>query len=191
MDKSFTRHDFVIKDLAVSVGAARRGGTWLPVDEDNTPPPTLSPIASVFTNAALIEAVRGVIIDAVKSKRYDEVARAFVAGDSGGDPVIRDAIQEIGRAVVASAAFAALGSGSVGLIDPNCGGSSYETIPPTFTPIVRDGIAIHRVTDLPRFRRQLGEAVSFLDTAAAQQAPRGAEVGAVRAQLEGALKALQ
>jgi hypothetical protein len=190
MERTFTRHDFVIKDLAISVGAAGRGGTWMPVDEDHTPPPTISPIAGVFANLALFEAVRGVIDEAVKSKQYDEVARAFVAGDAGGHPVIRTAIQEIGTAVVASAAYAALG-GSVGLIDPNCGGSSYETIPPTFTPLVRGGIAVHRVMDLPRLRNQLAESLSFVDKAAAAQAPRGDEVAAVRAQLEGALEALR
>jgi len=191
MDKAFTRQDFVIKDLAVSVGSAGRTGTWLPVDEDHTPPPTISPIASVFSNEALIVAVRGVMEEAVKSKRFDDVARAFVAGDSGGHPVIRDAIQQIGSAVVASAAYAALGRGStVGLINPDCNGSSYETIPPTTTPVVRAGIALHRVTDLPRLRRQLTESLAFVEKAATAQAPQGAEVVAVRAQLEGALKSL-
>ena len=189
MDKALTRHDFVIKDLAVSVGAGRRGGTWMPGPDQPTPPSPISPIASVFANLALIEAVRGVIVEAVKSKRYDEVARAFVAGDNGGDPVIRGAIQQIGSAVVASAGFAALG-GSVGLVDPNCGGTSFETIPPTTTPVVHGGIAVHRVNDLPRLRQQLAETLTFVEKAAAAQAPRGAEVGAVRAQLEGALKAL-
>ena len=145
MAKPLARQDFLIKDLVVSVGVGGRGGTWLPGPDDETPPSPISPVASVLANIGLIEAVRGTIVDAVKAKKFDDVARAFVAGDAGGSPAIRAAIHEIGSAVVAGAAFAALGGGSVGLPDPNCGGTSLETIPPTLTPVVHAGLAVHRV----------------------------------------------
>jgi len=190
MPKSFARRDFLVKDLVVSIGAGSRGGTWLPGPDDETPPSPISPIASVLANLALIEAVRGTILDAVKAKRFDEVARAFVPGDAGGSPASRSAINEIGTAVVASAAWAALGGGSVGLPNPDCGGTSLETIPPTLTPIVHVGLAVHRVTELPRLKQQLAQTVAFVEKAAAAQAPRGDEVAAVRAQLEAALKSL-
>jgi len=190
MAKAFSRHDFLIKDLVVSVGAGSRGGTWLPGPDDETPPSPISPIASVLANLAYIEAVRGTIIEAVKAQKFDEVARAFVAGDTGGSPAIRTAIHEIGAAVVASAAYAALGGGTVGLPNPDCGGTSLETIPPTLTPVVHAGLAVHRVTELPRLKRQLAQTVAFVERSAAAQAPRGEEVAAVRAQLEGALKNL-
>jgi hypothetical protein len=190
MPKSFARRDFLVKDLVVSIGSGSRGGTWLPGPDDETPPSPISPIASVLANLALIEAVRGTILDAVKAKRFDEVARAFVPGDAGGSPAIRSAINEIGTAVVASAAWAALGGGSVGLPNPDCGGTSLETIPPTLTPIVHVGLAVHRVTELPRLKQQLAQTVAFVEKAAAAQAPRGDEVAAVRAQLEAALKSL-
>jgi hypothetical protein len=191
MAKALSRHDFLIKDLVVSIGGGSRGGTWLPGPDDETPPSPISPIASVLVNIGLIEAVRGTIIDAVKAKRFDDVARAFVAGDAGGSPAIRAAIQEIGSAIVASAAYAALGGGgSAGLPNPDCGGTSYETIPTSLTPVVHVGFAVHRVTELPRLKQQLAQAVAFVEKAAAAQAPRGEEIGAVRAQLEGALKNL-
>jgi hypothetical protein len=190
MAKAFARHDFLIKDVAVSIGAGRRGGTWMPGPDDETPPTSISPIASVVTHLALIEAVRGTIIDAVKAQRFDDVARAFVAGDAGGSPAIRSAIHEIGVAVVASAAFAALGGGAVGLPNPDCGGTSLETIPPTLTPVVHVGLAVHRVSELPRLKQQLAQTVAFVDKATAAQAPRGAEIANVRAHLEGALKEL-
>ena len=191
MPKAFSRHDFLIKDLAVTIGGGGRGGTWLPGPDDETPPSPISPIASVLTNLALIEAVRGTIIDTVKAKRFDEVAGAFVAGGTGGSPAIRTAIHEIGAAVVASAAYAALGGGSAGLPNPDCGGTSLETIPPTLTPVVHVGLAVHRVTELPRLKQQLAQTVAFVEKAAAAQAPHGEEVAVVRAQLEGALKNLQ
>ncbi len=188
--KPFARQDFLIKDLAVSIGTARRGGTWMPGPDDPTPPSPISPIASVLANLALIEAVRGTIVDAVKAKQFNEVAGAFVAGGTAGSPAIRAAIHEIGAAVVASAAYAALGGGAVGLPNPDCGGTSLETIPPTLTPIVHVGLAVHRVTELPRLKQQLAQTVAFVEKAAAAQAPRGNEVALVRAQLEGALKNL-
>ncbi len=188
--RAFSRKDFLIKDLVVSIGAASRGGTWMPGPDDPTPPSPISPIASVLANLARIEAVRGTIAEAIKAKKFDDIAGAFVAGGSGGSPAIREAIHEIGAAVVASAAYAGLGGGAVGYPDPECGGTSLETIPPTLTPIVHVGLAVHRVSELPRLQKQLAQTVKFVDGAAAAQAPRGAEVAAVRAQLEGALKSL-
>jgi hypothetical protein len=187
--KTFARKDFLIKDLAVSISAGGRGGTWMPGPDDETPPTPISPIASVLINIGLIEAVRGAVIEAVKAKQFDEIARAFVAGSAAGNPTIRNAIQDIGSAVVASAAYSALG-GSVGMPNPDCGGTSLETIPPTLTPIVNVGFAVHRVSELPRLKRQLEQTVAFVDKAALAQAPRGAEVGVVRTKLEGALKDL-
>lgn len=190
MPKVFSRHDFLIKDLVVSIGGGSRGGTWLPGPDDPTPPSPISPIASVLVNMGLIEAVRGTIIEAVKAKKFDDVARAFVPGDTGGSPAIRTAIHEIGSAVVASAAYAALGGGSVGLPNPDCGGTSLETIPTPLTPVVHVGFEVHRVTELPRLQQQLAQTVAFVEKAAAAQAPRAEEVAVVRAQLEGALKNL-
>jgi hypothetical protein len=190
MARTVSRHDFLLKDLVVSIGGGSRGGTWLPGPDDETPPSPISPIASVLVNLAHIEAVRLTILEAVKAQRFDDVARAFVAGDTGGSPAIRTAIHEIGAAVVASAAYAGLGGGGVGLPNPDCGGTSLETIPPTLTPIVHVGFAVHRVSELPRLKKQLAQTVAFVEKAAAAQAPRGEEVAVVRAELEGALKNL-
>lgn len=183
------RRDFLIKDLAISFGGGGRGSTWLPGPDDKTPPSPISPIASVVAISPLIEGVRGSILEAVKAKRYDEVGQAFVAGATGGNPAIRAAIHEIGAAVVASAAFAALG-GSAGMPNPDCGGTSYETIPPTLTPVINTGVAVHQVDTLPRLQAQLAQTVAYLDRAAAAQAPHGGEVAAVKTQLQAALKAL-
>lgn len=190
MGKTLAKQDFLIKDLAISIGAGGRGGTWMPGPDTETPPTPISPIASVVATSALIEAVRGAVLEAVKNKRFDEIAAAFT-GQAGGHPAIRGAIHDIGTAVVASAAFAGLG-GSVGLVDPNCGGTSFETIPPTLTPVVHHGLAIHRVTELPRLKAQLAKSMAYVERAATAQQPNGAaEVGAVRAALEQATGALR
>ena len=188
MTRAPVRHDFLIKDLAISIGSGGRGGTWLPGPDGETPPSPISPIASIIAISPLIEGVRGTILEAVKAKRYDDIGRAFAVGDVGGNPAIRSAIHDIGAAVVASAAFAALGS--AGMPNPECGGTSYETIPPTLTPIIRTGVDVHQVEALPRLRAQLAHAMAYVDKAAAAQAPQGGEVAAVKTQLEAALKAL-
>lgn len=189
MVRAYSRRDFLIDDLVVSVGGGSRGSTWLPGPDGVTPPSPISPIASVLVNIGLIEAVRETMVEALKTQDFDAVARAF-AGDSGGSPVIRTAIQEIGSAVVASAAYAALGGGSVGLPNPECGGTSLETIPTPLTPVIDAGYAIHKVTELPRLRQQLAETVAYMDRAAAAQAPRHDEVAMIRPKLEEALKSL-
>lgn len=185
MQKSFTRKDFLVKDLTISIGAGSGRSTYLPADDDTLPPPHISPIASLIYSTDLIEMVRATVIGAVKEKKFDDIARAFVAGENGGNHVIRQAIQEIGSAVVASAAYASLG-GSAGLPNPD----DDTPIPSPITPIVHYGRAVHRVNELPRLRQQLANTVAYLDKAAAALAPRGAEVADVRAHLEGALKNL-
>jgi hypothetical protein len=185
MPKTFTRKDFLVKDVAISIGVGSGGGTYLPADDGTLPPSPISPIASLVFNTEIIEMVRATVIDAVKEQRFEDVARAFVPGDNGGNHAIRAAIQEIGSAVVASAAYAALG-GTAGLPNPD----DDTPIPTRLSPIVHYGRAVHRVTELPRLRQQLAHTVAYLDKAAAALAPRGAEVEDVRAHLEGALKNL-
>jgi hypothetical protein len=189
MPKAFARKDFVIQELTVSIGGGS-AGHYLPADDTVLPPSPITPIAVVALNIDLFEAVRATVIDAVKEKRFEEIGRAFVADGSGGNAVIRAAIEKIGLAVVASAAYGALGGGSAGLPNPECGGTSLETIPPTITPVVNVGYEVHRVTELTRLKEQLSETVAFVDKAVAARAPRGSDVAVVRAQLEGALKSL-
>jgi len=191
MKRKFQRTDFIIKDLVVSVGGGSHGGTWLPGPDDETPPSPISPIASVLVNIGLIESVRATMKEALESgKGFESIAQAFVPGEAGGNPAIRSAIQEIGSAIVASAAYSAMGSGSAGMPNPECGGTSMETIPTPLTPVVNVGREVHRVTELPRLKQQLAVAAKFIDKAVDAQAPNGAEVNVVRAQLEGALKSL-
>ncbi len=186
------RQEFVIKDLAISLTSARvggAGGTWLPADEDSTPPPWLSPIAAVLTNQTRLEAVNRVITETLATKQdLTGIAAAF-DGDPDGNPAIVAAIREIGAAVVASAAYRPIGS-TVGYPDPDCGGTSFETIPPTITPVVHTGMEIHRVSELPRMVKQMHVAVDAIDGIAADLAPRGDEVKVVAQHLREALDGL-
>jgi hypothetical protein len=192
MERKFQKKDFIIKDLVVSVAGGSRSGTWMPGPDDETPPSPISPIASVLVNMGILESVRATIVTALKEKKgLESIGQAFIPGEAaGGDSTIRSAIQEIGSAVVASAAYSAMGGGSVGMPNPECGGTSLETIPTPITPVILVGREVHRVNELPRLKQQLAVAVKFIDKAIAVQAPSTAEVGMVREQLEGALKSL-
>jgi hypothetical protein len=193
MEKATVRSDFIIKDLVVSLPRERgsgTGGTFLPAEDGPPLPWWLSPVAAVAANGAIFESVRGVITDALEHKAdLSGIAQAFSEGDPDGNPAIRQAIHEIGSAVVASAAYTAVG-GAIGYPNPDCGGSSMETIPPTLTPIVHKGTDIHRVAALPKLRKQLTEAVEALDRAAAALEPRGDEVRIVAKHLEAARASL-
>ncbi len=191
MERELQRKDFIIKDLVVSVAGGSRGGTWMPGPDDETPPSPISPVASVLVNIGIIESVRVTIMDALKTgKGFESIAQAFVPGTDVGNPAIRSAIHKIGSAVIASASYSAMGGGSAGMPDPNCGGTSLETIPSPQTPVVNIGLEVHRVTELPRLKQQLAVAVKFIDKAVTAQAPGRAEVNVVRKQLEGALESL-
>jgi len=190
MKKEFTKGDFLVKDLAVSISGGI-ASTWLPAPDQPTPPSPISPVAAVLSHMDLVQAVRSAIQEAVKTKQFDDVARAFIAGDAGGNPVIRAAIQEIGSAVVASAAFsAAFAEGVVELPDAEDQYYSRSKPPPSLTPMMPMGLMVHSVSELPRLKQQLAETLAYVEKAAEAQAPQGKEVAAVRAELEAALNSL-
>ena len=187
------RHEFVIKDLAISIRPERgtgSGGTWYPADPDGPPLPWwISPIAAVLVRGEVLEAAGRTIAETLQNKGdLGEILKAF-DGDPDGNPSINRTIREIGAAVVASAAYGHIG-GAVGYPDPNCAGTSYETIPPTITPVVHEGFELHRVSELPRLRAQLEVAVQTLDRVSADLAPRDDEVKVVAAHLKEALEGL-
>lgn len=188
------RSEFVIKDLAVRLPSSHgggSGGTFLPADDGVELPWWISPIAAVLVKGHILESVGRVITEAVtRGDDLTEIAAGFAEGDPDGNPAIQRAIHEIGSAVVAGAAFTTIG-GAIGYPNPDCGGTSLETIPPTITPIVHTGIEIHRVSELPRMRKQLAVALETLDRAAAALEPRGEEVKLVAKQLDAARKSLQ
>ena len=191
MNRRLQKKDFIIKDLVVSIAGGSHGGAWLPGPDGETPPSPISPVASVLVNMDIIESVRATIMNAMETKEgLESIGEAFLQGEAGGNAAIRSAIYKIGSAVVASAAYSAMGGGSVGLPNPECGGTSLETIPPTLTPIINVGRKVHRITELPRLRQQLAVTSKYIDQVAAKQAPVGEEIGMIREQLERALKHL-
>ena len=189
MKRKIQKRDFIIKDLMISVSGGKMGDVWLPAPGGETPPSPISPVAGLLVKMGLVDTVRGIIREALKSEEgIESIGQAFVQGGVGGNPVIRNAINEIGAAVVASAAYAAMPTGKFGIPNPDCGGTSYETIPPTITPIIVTGREIHRVTELPRLQNQLAATMEYIEKATETRLPAGEEVGMLRDKIEGAFK---
>ena len=93
MAKGLSRSDFVIKDLAISLGGGGGSGTWLPGPDGETPPSPISPIASIVVNISLIEGVRQTIQRvAVLADQSQSIRVALLQNPldfrvvSGGDP---------------------------------------------------------------------------------------------------------
>jgi hypothetical protein len=186
------RHEFVIKDLAIAIrpeSGGGSGGTWMPAEDGTELPWWLSPIAAVTVKGHVLESVGRIISETLESKgELDGIVQAFDRGPDA-NPAIAAVIHEVGAAVVAGAAYARIGS-SVGYPDPNCAGSSTETIPPTITPIVHKGLEVHRVSELPKLRRQMEIAVETLDRLSAELKPQRGEAKMVAKKLEEAQKEL-
>src|SRR5438105_4101676 len=103
MEKSRARHDFVIKDLAISIPSAAGSGAGLFLPDDDHPnlPWWISPIAGVLVKGDILEGVRATVKEALTNGReLASIGRAFNDGDPDGNPSIRAAIHDIGAVVV-------------------------------------------------------------------------------------------
>ena len=191
MKRKIQRKDFIIRDLVVSVSGGTSCMNWLPEPDDEAPPMSIAPIASLIANMGIIESVRATVAEASRTKSgFEAIGLAFVRSETCGNPVIRSAIEQIGSAVVASVACSAMASRVGGLPIADCSESSLAAIPTAITPMVHIGRQAHRVSELPRLRQQLAIATEYIDKVIAAQAPSTEEMGALRDQLAGALKYL-
>ncbi|REJ79617.1 MAG: hypothetical protein DWQ36_01005 [Acidobacteria bacterium] len=169
---------FVVKDLMVSVLSDRGSVGLCAEDVSATVPTPLTPVVLVAAQTPVLQHVQHV------------TKRLVAAGDADGSPAVVEAIDEvaldIGRGIVVAAAQ----GGGVMLPDPNCGGTSLETIPTPITPVVHKNAALLRVSHLRQLKAQLHETLAAVDKAQAALVPSGRQVAKVRKQLEGALESL-
>jgi hypothetical protein len=87
---------------------------------------------------------------------------------------------------------AALGAGGVYMPDPDCGGSSLETIPPTLTPVVHKNAVMVRASDLSRLKAKMKQVLDTAEEAEQALVPRKAgDVRMLRGKLEGALESMR
>lgn len=183
---------FKVKDLMIRVlGGGGGGASLCSEDVSVTAPTPITPYILVAAHQPLFE-------------RLQEMTRKSMATDPDVDPAspaeanpepqpwrvlraIDDLALDVGRQVV----VAAVGGGGVYMPDPNCGGSSMETIPTPITPVVHKIAVTVRASDLPRLKAQLNEVVAMANEAEQALSPRSAaDRRLVGGKLKGALEGL-
>lgn len=166
---------FMVKDLMINVVdrrlKTRPGASLCTIDQPTTLVCTIhSPLMSV----------------ARLSDRLEHMGRLAQKGTAEVLPELQAVASEVADALVVGA----IQGGGRMLPDPNCGGTSLETIPPTLTPVVSKAELI-RVTDLPALKERLQVATRATTELAAQFAPKTeVEVQVVAENLKEALGAL-
>jgi hypothetical protein len=181
---------FLVKDLMINIAAAGGGGgNFLPADDGVIPTPLTphTPVISVAVVTAEFRQISPVLKEGLK--QGDAIARA-ADGDPDGSPAVKAVLGRLNRVAVGAAAVA-YGGGGVGMPDPNCGGSSLETIPTPITPYVREAKSVISRSQLPAIRKHLEQVLIAVEKAEAELAPHGREADIVRSHLEGALSQLK
>ena len=120
------------------------------------------------------------------SPRFERVVATAGSGDPHGSPAVAEMAANIGVELVAGSVL----GGWAGMPNPNCDGSSYETIPPTLTPVVHKGSHL-QISDLPAIKQGIAEALDMVEKLEAEFAPRaGVETEVVQDNLKQAMEAL-
>jgi len=186
---------FKVKDLMINVGATGGGGAFLPADDGPIPTPVTphTPVISVVALTPQFNLTAPLIKDALKVvegdvRRAETLARA-AASDPDGDPAFNALVKDLGRAAVGAAVLAH--GGGAGMPDPNCGGTSMETIPTPLTPVVLNARTVLSRSQLPALKKQLEQVLVAVEKAELELTPKGHEVGTVRSHLEGAIAELK
>jgi hypothetical protein len=189
---------FKVKDLMINViGRGSGGGAALPAD-DTTPVPT--PITPIAITAVLVELTPAVTIgtqfvkDAMKTKDLVNNEKAEIIARAAQPSFTNaGAFAEVNRQIAAAVVGAAViqSGGSAGMPNPDCGGSSQETIPTPLTPVVRQTAGLLRAEHLPRLRERLATMLAAVDAAEKSLAPRGKAVADLKEKLRAASAELE
>lgn len=146
---------FKIKDLMINVTDSRlklRGGTALcTIDQPTTLVCTVhSPFMAVARLSDQLE-LMGKLAQVGTAEAVEDLK---VVSRNVADALVAGAIQGGGRMMP----------------DPNCGGTSYETIPTPITPVVSQGEVI-RVSDLPALKERMAQVSRTVERLEAQFEP--------------------
>ena len=187
---------FKVKDLMINV-IGGGGGVAQPAD-DTTPVPTpITPIAIQTVLLALapqLALATPYVKEAMKGKDLLNNEKAEVLA-RGAQPVYNNAgvFGEINRQLAAAVVGAAAiqNGGSAGRPNPDCGGSSLETIPTPITPYVRQSATLLRAEHLPQLRERLTQMLAAVDAAEKTLVPRGKAAAELKVKLNAAAAELE
>jgi hypothetical protein len=134
-----------------------------------------SPIMRSVKLAGLVEHGVEVVGRAARSGDLESLNAAMEIADEAGQLMVAGAMQDSG----------------VFQPDPNCNGTSLETIPSPLTPVASKASIID-VADLPLIKERVQQTLATIDKIEAQFAPSaGLETEVVTEHLKGALDSLQ
>jgi len=186
---------YQIRDLMINV-IGSGGGASLPAD-DTTPVPT--PITPIAIDAAVLAITPQVQFAApilkealneglVENRQAESIARAAFGSADGSAAFV-----QINRELTATLAGAAVfqTGGSAGQPDPNCGGSSMETIPTPITPVVHKAATVLQASHLPRLKARLTEMLRAVEEAEKTLIPQGKTATALAGSMKSALAELE
>lgn len=164
--------NFMVRDLMINVTDSRlklKGGGYGLCTMDQ---PTLD-VCTIYSPVMYVARMSDLI----------RVAAKRAVSERGAAEKLDDVAIAIGRAALAGALQG--GAGGAGMPNPNCGGTSWETIPTPITPVVITGGPL-TVADLPALKKSLHDAISTIEQVEARFAPKGAEVEVVAEHLDAA-----
>lgn len=170
---------YKVRDLMVNVirSSGTGGSTSLPADDGTPIPSPLTPVA-IDASMVALTALINTTAPALASAAKDGIsARAFVTDTAFSE--------EVTATLVGAAAVQSRG-GSTGMPDPNCGGTSMETIPPTLTPYVHKAKTLLRAEDLTLLKRRLTRVLEAVEVAEKGLEPKGKEAFDLADRLNGA-----
>jgi hypothetical protein len=187
---------YKVRDLMINV-LAGGGGANLPAD-DTTPVPT--PITPIAIDAAMLAVTSQmrfalpIVKEALENNSLENGAAVAIAkaglGARDGSPAFLQINRELAGTVAGAAVIQQRG-GSVGLPNPECGGTSLETIPTPITPYVHKAAGLLQVQHLPRLKERLTAVLGAIEQVEKTLAPRGQAAAALQERLKGTMVELE
>ena len=190
---------YQVRDLMINViKTGGQSGTALPAD-DGTPIPTpITPVAITLSAVALspqIHFLAPSIKDALKTKAGTLIDRnagenlaSAVLGNANGSAAVTQINRNLNIAVMGAAVLQF--GGGAGMPNPDCGGSSMETIPTPITPIVDQTRPLLQASQLPVLKATLTKMLTAVQEAEKTMKPTGRTAAELSEKLKAASEEL-
>lgn len=185
---------FKIRDLMINVLGG--GGAALPADDTQPVPTPITPIAidaSVLQLTDLARFTKPIVKEALSDNAVENVQALAIAkagfGAHDGSPAFLQINRELGEVVVGASVLQH--GGSAGMPNPDCGGTSLETIPTPITPYVHKAAGLLQAQHLPRLKQRLTNMLQAVEQAEKALVPKGAAAADLRERMKGALNELE
>ena len=177
---------FKVRDLMVNVIPRGNGNVALLPPDAGPIPTRLTPITPIISVLA-----QKVVLDRARVVLQEKLDAAVESKEALYETEIVELVREVG-AEVGVAVVSAMFAGGRMLPDPNCGGTSYETIPTPITPYVQKARFALADEYLPYLKHQLKESLRAVELAEEELMPRASsDIESLSGHLKESLESLQ